>query len=75
MRFGKTLVQRLPKFRALKRKRDLHEAGKEYSGWCVRCGRWQRGCEIDAERYHCSRCAHNTVFGLVWFYEIVKEAS
>ena len=43
---------------------DYEAATESYTGWCVTCQEFTRGCtEPDAENYDCPICGENTVMG------------
>lgn len=42
---------------------EVIEAQDSQSGYCVRCGNLQGGCEPDARKVECEACADESVYG------------
>lgn len=52
--------------------REYNELEDDCFGLCINCGMDHYCCEPDAEKYYCSECEENMVYGLLALMEMGK---
>ena len=59
---SKTIHESITEHRVMEATEDS-TFGMDSTGFCIKCGAEQSGCEPDAQEYECESCGEPAVFG------------